>query len=306
MTLNAACTHPRARHQHGTYACYQRDECRCEPCRTAANRRAKTARVRAETGQSALVPADRTRAHLATLMDTLTMGQIARRSGIHPTALHLILGTPDGRRSKRVARKTERAVLAVRANRHGPERGGLVDSLGTQRRLRALVAMGWTARSLTARLGFSSRTTHLLLHGSRIEVLVSTRDRVRDLCAELSRRTPPAGRHATRARNVARAHGWHGIGAWDDIDDPTETPDVGVKERGLDLDEWMHLVLGGETPEQAARRCRSSSWDVQQAAREQGRPDVLRAIAEYTLRTSTHGTSIHHAELLLAEIKDAA
>lgn len=226
--INVACTHPRARHQHGTYACYQRDACRCEPCRTVANRRAKAARVRAETGQSALVPAERTRTHLAMLMDTLTMGQIARRSGVHPTALHLVLGMPDGRRSKRVARKTERAVLAVRADRHGPERGGLVDSLGTQRRLRALVAMGWTARSLTARLGCSSRTMQLLLHGDRVEVLVTTRDRVRDLFADLSRRTPPAGRYTTRARNVARSHGWHGVGAWTDIDNPACMPDTYV------------------------------------------------------------------------------
>ncbi len=229
------CTHPRAGHRHGTLLAYQKDGCRCEPCRAAASRENKLIAYRTVTKTHTYVDAGRARAHVEQLLSVLTIGQVEQRSGVHRTAIRVLIGNVPGRpASKRITRSTQAALLAVRSNRVGSEESGWVDATGTQRRLRALVALGWTARHLTTRLGMSSRTTFELLHDDAYaQIRARTRATIAALYDELALTVPAPSRGRTLARGVARRHGWPPPLAWDDdsIDDPAALPDLGEPDR---------------------------------------------------------------------------
>ena len=221
------CTHPRANHQHGHYLAYEKDGCRCSPCVVANGRQDKLVRYRTATGTHTYVPADRARAHVEQLLETLTLAQIEHRSGIHRTAIRVLVGSFPGRpASKRITRTSEQALLAVRGDRVGSEQHGLVDGTGTRRRFRALVALGWPARTMSARLGLSSRTTWTLTREDKRPVIARTRDAVLRLYDELSLTIPPRSAASTRARRLALERGWAPPLAWDDdsIDDPAARP----------------------------------------------------------------------------------
>ena len=222
------CTHPRANHQHGTYLAYVKDACRCDPCREAGRIGSKTTHYKTVTGTHSYVDAELARTHTRRLLEVLTVSQIEQRSGVHRTAIRILVGDwPGTAPSKRISRKTHTALMGVRAERVGQETSGLVDPAGTVRRLRALIALGWDARYIGRRLGMSSCTVPRLTHDETTLVLVSTRDAVRALYDELSLTLPPEGRTRTMAQNRARRAGWAPPLAWDDdtIDDPSAAPE---------------------------------------------------------------------------------
>jgi hypothetical protein len=248
------CLHPRAGHEHGTYLAHDRDGCRCGPCVAASRRHHKATAYRTATGTSSYVDAGPAREHVLRLLGVLTARQIEARSGVHRTAIRVLVGDFPGRpRSKRITRTTEAALLAVRADRVGNESSGLVDATGTRRRLQALVALGWPVSHLRARVGASSRTTWLLTSGGGAAsdfVTVRLRDAVLSLYDELSMTLPAPGRGATRARGMAAARGWAPPLAWDDdsIDDPSAAPQRGVPgDVDSDIDEVIvERVLAGD------------------------------------------------------------
>lgn len=223
------CLHPRANHQHGHHLAYEKDGCRCTPCTAANSRQDKAVRYRTATATHTYVPAHRTRAHLEQLLEVLALSQVEQRSGVHRTAIRVLLGSMPGRpASRRITRATEAALLAVAGDRLGSEQHGLVDGTGTRRRFRALVALGWPIRHLSARTGFSSRTAWMLTRddiGTEL-IRIHTRDEVRRVYDELSLTIPPASRVRTRARHLAAAKGWVPPLAFDDdtIDDPDVLP----------------------------------------------------------------------------------
>lgn len=106
-----------------------------------------------------------------------------------------------------------------------------VDATGTVRRLRALVAIGHSQTELAKRLGVFPTHVSLLIHGKQSCVTPATYSAVMALFTGLWAHPvqSPAG---ARSRAIAKAHGWVGPLAWDDIDDPTEKPNLrGVKPR---------------------------------------------------------------------------
>lgn len=112
-------------------------------------------------------------------------------------------------------RRTRHARIAGSAN-------SLVDATGTQRRLRALFANGWTWEQLGARLGGDKNRAWRLAHDDR-QAFRSTVEKVAALYEELSM-IRPEGWVAERSRNYARKNGWAPPLAWDNIDDPTAQP----------------------------------------------------------------------------------
>lgn len=283
------CTHPRADHQHGTNAAYVKDRCRCDPCRTAQARASKGQRYRHATGTGTLVPADRARAHVHDLLVTLTIGQVERRSGVNRTAIRCLLGTfPSRPRAKRITRSTEAALLAVRPDPIGPETNGLVNGVGTRRRYRALIALGYPAKHLNDRLGLSSRTSWYLTSpdaGDYTPVTVTLRAKVTALYDAISMTPPPPGRTTTVALNSATRHGWAPPLAWDDdtIDDPYTEPAPltdDTPHRGDDLDEFLFLLQAGETTERACERLAVSLDTVLYRAGRDARDDVLTALTK--------------------------
>ena len=280
------CTHPRANHQHGTYLAYAKDGCRCRACADTYRIYSKWVQGRTISGNHTYVDAGRAREHVLALLGVLTVGQIEQRSGVHRTAIRVLVGDFPGRpASKRVTRATEAALLAVKPDRVGPEGSGWLDRSGTQRRLRGLMALGWTRRSLSRRLGSLSDNLGKLTADTGSPVLASTRAKVCDLYDELALVIPPPSRGATLARNLARRKGWVTPLAWDDdtIDDPAAQPclDRRVERSRKQIEEvledfedtyWEHqgnLTLAGlrldydpVTLERALYRARANGAEV--------------------------------------------
>jgi hypothetical protein len=284
MTTLVDCPHPRAGHRHGTHLAYFKDHCRCAPCTRAGRIHSKRVGYRTLTGTHTYVDATDARAHVEQLLEVLTVGQIEQRSSVHRTAIRVLVGDFPGRpASKRITRTTRDALLAVRPDRVGPEASGLVDRSGTQRRLRALIALGWTARHLTRRLGMSSRTMGMLTADHGTPILASTRAKVAALYDELALVVPAPSRGTTVARGIAHGRGWVPPLAWDDdtIDDPDALPDTArpaARRSSEELVEdyldtmWEHrgdvrsaavrLGVSLGSLEQALRRARRDGADV--------------------------------------------
>ena len=99
-----------------------------------------------------------------------------------------------------------------------------VSSLGTARRLQALMAIGWDQHALAVELGWSHTRVSNLVRRENLQVTAATAARV---CAVYERlcMTPRWGTGSVRyVRGYAARKGWPPPLAWDDIDDPAETP----------------------------------------------------------------------------------
>lgn len=229
------CQHKEAEHEHGTYACYVQDYCRCPPC-TLANSGYERERIRQQAyGRwNGLVDAGPARRHIESLL-TQGMGlkRIVAVSEVSSGVLwKLMYGKtkPDGTRTpaKRITPRNERRILAIQLDRAD---GARVDSTGPVRRIQALVALGWSQSKICVRLNVSRANFTPIAQGVRPTMLVSHDKAIRALYEELSMQRPPEATHrdriaASRSRNYAKAHGWFPPLAWDDdlIDDPEAKP----------------------------------------------------------------------------------
>lgn len=286
------CAHPIADHQHGTYAAYTLDSCRCVPC-AAARSKHDAARGRAKAyGREPLVPAEPVRAHVAALKAAgLGKRSIAEKAGVSVTALEKLLNgaTRDGRRlppSRRMTRAVADAILAVPLPDLTAYAGAArIDATGTRRRLRALAALGWTVQRIADDHDLERQALDAVMRG-RAHVSARVARAVALAYEQIGDRRPTAAdRHQqtgiTRTLNLARAAGWAPPAMWDPeaIDDPEASEPEGVvlqlPHRGVDLDEFVHLVRGGEHPERAAARLGVTLEAVRQRAGRTGRDDVL-------------------------------
>jgi hypothetical protein len=100
-----------------------------------------------------------------------------------------------------------------------------LDATGTIRRLRALVAIGYTPTDLAQSLDMHVSSLSTLIHGKRPRIQPQTQAAVRALFSELWAH-PIQGHAGERARKRAKKHNWVGPLAWDDIDDPAEVANV--------------------------------------------------------------------------------
>ena len=178
------------------------------------------------------VPATRAANHITALHDAgMTWTQIAAQTGRTPAAAaHLIRRANAG---ANINRHTEQSWLTTTYQPTAQHRAlKITPEVGTGRRIRALVALGWTYRALARETGISG--THLsdiarALPRARVGGLTATR--IHTHYDRLSM-TRPEGPGAERARRTARQHGWPPPLAWDDIDDPDETPTGHEPRRG--------------------------------------------------------------------------
>lgn len=108
----------------------------------------------------------------------------------------------------------------------------MVPAIGTQRRLRALFALGWTSRDLAPLLGVGDARVGYLASDRQSTVLPDTAARVAAVYERLSMTIPTdpprlSPRHCgvrARQRRLAVRRGWAPPLAWDNIDDPAERP----------------------------------------------------------------------------------
>jgi hypothetical protein len=127
----------------------------------------------------------------------------------------------------KVYRRTEEKLLTVTADWRQRQAGeAKVPAIGTARRLQALVAIGYTGQYLSDRLGWPKVTLWRITGKGQPNVEVNTARMVAELFDELSMIPGPC----KRARRRAEKLGWVSALAFDDIDDPNETPDTGKHE----------------------------------------------------------------------------
>jgi hypothetical protein len=101
------------RYDHGTYAAYKLDKCRCEPCREAVR---EYNRRRATDLTPVLVPAGPAREHIEHLArHGIGLKTVARRAGVSYSSLgKLMYGTKGRAPSARIKPATLSKILAVR------------------------------------------------------------------------------------------------------------------------------------------------------------------------------------------------
>ena len=104
-----------------------------------------------------------------------------------------------------------------------------LESTGVSRRLRALVALGYSQSEFARQLDVDPSRVSKLTIGYRVSVNAATAAAVTALYDRLSM-TPGPSR---AARDFAHRRGWMPPLAWDDetIDDPLAVPDAGHQER---------------------------------------------------------------------------
>ena len=280
------CTHPLARHEHGTRVAYVRDRCRCVEC-TEAAKLYERARTRARIyGRASYVDAQPVKDHIAALVASgISVKQIAATTGLGSTVSRIVYGAPDRGRAetKRVHRATAAKILAVKVgDRDLVAEGRPVDGTGTARRIQALALMGWSVPQIARRAGRAPGTLHRALDGHH--VTAATDRAVRAVHDELWSTPAPAGAVATRTIRHARRSGWAPTLAWDDdtIDDPAATPAGAARPRA-----GTRLLDGGAANRDAIADCASWGMTCQQAADRLG---ISKASLEKWLERSDDGT----------------
>lgn len=284
------CTHPRAKHVHGTAKAYQLDGCRCDPCRAAASAAMSAYRMARHAGRNNYqADAARVREHMVTMRDKygVTPNTVAKAAGVSTaTAWRIMHGKA----------KISRAIGAriLRVNLDTLPDTARMNSLGARRRMQALCAVGWTITELGQRIGFRN-PLHIL---AREQAEVGTVRAVAALYRELLGVDPEpvvGRRWAEAARRRAARNGWAPPGAWQDIDhDDAPEPDtvddgieatpaqtVASAARARRREDAVDLIAGGIAPDVVRERLQIKGpvTELYRLLREAGRDDLV-AVAE--------------------------
>jgi hypothetical protein len=170
-------------------------------------------------------PAGPVRDYINAVLDETGMSitQFAACAGLHRTTVSAVLNSTE--RVKAATVMKIRAVTPAAA-----PATGWIDATGATRRLQALAYAGWPLKLIASDTGTDLGWLRQIRAGrtsGRVQSAIARKiaiayDRLLPL-------TPPQdGRYqqvaVTRARNLAAAEGWVSGWAWDDIDDPAETP----------------------------------------------------------------------------------
>jgi len=229
-----------------------------------------------------------TRKHLEELMAAgFTVRGIGAVTGISPASVsRLARGT-----YVTVRRSTATKILAVQPAMllDRPDQAGLVPAVGTRRRIRALLAIGWRHQDLTPRLGYQSGVA-LSRPGTMIEQWKhSAAVRVYD---ELW--STPGPSEVARARAARAGHA--PPLAWDEdtLDDPDAVPHDCVR-RGeqVDLDDVAELVMVWKmTTAELCNRLGLRRDTLRAAIRRAGRADIADALNENNIREGLVSTPL--------------
>jgi hypothetical protein len=163
-----------------------------------------------------------------------------------------------------------RTYRALRDMRPGP----ILTPVGAQRRVRALMWLGYSAAVIADDAGLHADTIKNLakrlprsLHKSVKAAIADTFDRLSMTPAPTEERYQRAS--ATRTRNYARENGWLPPLAWDDIDDVNGRPTVGRERMNYRseelLAEYNHLTGLGVSREQVAEQLGVSMRTIEKA-----------------------------------------
>lgn len=246
-------TAARSAPSHENSTCVKWHNCRRPECRDRYNARRRAMRA-GIIAPRPLVDAEPVRQHILELQDAgLALTRIARFAGLpHTTIVNFVRSQASrGRgRKQQTTPQTAAKILAVRP----------FTTVGTIRRIQALIAVGWPARRIAARAGVSARWLVELRDTTVVNIVTSTK--IAAAYKELQHLKPEkngvhAG-HAKRARARAAANRWPPPKYWADrmdaIDDPHFTPLHGVTRGELLAADGRELLALGVRIDQAAAR----------------------------------------------------
>lgn len=241
---------------HGTQSRYKGsrhgnwEPCRCQPCRAAHNRACHIRALAHLSGQPPLFPGEPLVAHIQCLEEAgMSRDLIARRANVsHSTIKYIVQG-----RTKRCRRPLALRILAVTADDF--DERARHPTLGSQRRVQALYAMGHNHETIGAAANLSASSVSKLANGRHQYLDARTVDVVRAAYTQLA--AIPGT--SAKARSRAKAEGWAGPAYWDE--DDFENPDfVPAIDEGKPLKqvEVTHLTRCGIRVEEIQARTGAS------------------------------------------------
>lgn len=240
-------------------------------------------RLDRERGITRLVATAPVEAHVRDLSARgATARGIARAAGVSPQTVVRLLSGNHAKMQRTVAAR----ILAVRladvlARGETGDRHGFVPAEGSRRRIRALLAAGWTHQHITAAMQQAAtglQRSAIVLHQRGELVEARTAKAVAAAYDALAMRPGPSA--ATRGR-AARA-GYPPALAWDDdtIDDPTAQPadwrpQTGKRSTASMVEDAAELAAAGERLEVAAARLGVAAGTLERALYRAGRRDLI-------------------------------
>lgn len=200
--------------RHGSYAGalqhWRAGEPACPACLTASRRADKRRDLAHLNGRPPMVP----------------LGDDAHR--IVTTAPRNQLGAATGMTSHRLRdyQVNGPAAMVRRASRDAILAFDLRwTPIGIQRRLRALSCLGWSMQAIADRTGRDMGSLARLRRNPNVRfVRREFADDILTIWADLHMTPAPSSHSARETRGEARRRGWLPPLAWDNIDDPDETP----------------------------------------------------------------------------------
>lgn len=217
--------------RHGMASCarYGCDRDECQRAYRIAHTRQEMDRAQGITGR---VDAAATRARVAKLLLAgMSIGDIAQRSGVSPTSVRAI----NRGAYTRIYRTTQDAIRGIPIPKATttPIVRGYVTAIGSQRRLQALAALGWTREALSARTGLSARTIGDIRRGDQARVFIDHHQAIVGVYEELWNQHPEdheiSANTASRLRAFALRSGWKRPADLDD--DHIDWPDTSTARK---------------------------------------------------------------------------
>jgi hypothetical protein len=197
---------PRHGSDAGAQVHWQAGEKPCPPCAKAATRARKAARVRHGRGVRRWVPLGE---EAYKVLTSSPPAALAAQMGVRPAKVSEYRRRGPG---QIVHARTRARILAAQGKPVTPT------AKGCQRRLRALAALGWSARAVADISGVSLDSIKELRRAGHEPEHIR-----RDVAARivkaydaLSMTLPPPGRASSRVRGDAARNGWSPPLAWDD------------------------------------------------------------------------------------------
>jgi hypothetical protein len=253
--------------QHGERRCYLRG-CQRPECEAANRRYTKQLRLDRERGVHRLIDNADVKQHIERLTEAgWTQAQVSRASKV--SASHLSGIASGGSRfvSPRIATR----ILAVPVG-PAPADDRFIDATGSSRRIRALIAFGYPATSLTQPLQLAESAIGRIARMGRPQVCATTAETIARAYKRLSRIPGPDN----RTRIMAARKGYLGPLAWDEhtIDDPAAQPDIcepysPPAKNGRDslrMAELEHLLNLGESEAAIAKQMGASEAYIRHLA----------------------------------------
>ncbi|MEV5944643.1 hypothetical protein [Streptomyces sp. NPDC051994] len=261
---------------HDTLTCYVDYRCRRSECVARYNvwHRGREQAIAAGTWEP-LVDAEPIRRHLLALHAAgITIHRVAHLTGLQFRSVRAFTQhdySNAAPRRRRATREVAAKILAINVDERTP---GVISPVGSQRRFRALVAIGWPTLHTAVRAEIHPSNRNSMFRYPTMQTRVA--QRIADAYDEMRHQSP--AKHGVSAVSIKRAklqaqrENWAPPSYWDEaggIDDPDFEPQFGITRRQIVAQDasWI-MRTGGVDRYRAAERLGVSRAYVDHAFRD--------------------------------------